>query len=443
MAKTGRKKASKKSIPKPAKSKTAKSPSGPRKTSAVSAATLFTDIGTAFTLSAAAAKGSRKIKNADLSPIENAAILVEKGRIAWIGPKAEIPAAAKRARRESLGGRNVIPGLVECHTHLVFAGNRAGEFERRNAGESYQSIGKSGGGILATVIPTREASEAELAKIAQERAERFLRQGVTTIEVKSGYGLDVDTEIKMLKAAKRIRRARIVTTFLGAHAIPKEFPSAQDYIGYLVTKAFPRLKGEGISNRVDVFLEDGYFPKELSRQYLRAAKGLGFDILVHADQLSRSGGAEVAVELGARSAEHLVRIDDSDVERLAGSEVTCVLLPSADLYLNCPYPPARALIDRGARVSVATDYNPGSSPSADVALVGVLSRVQMKMTLAETLCAYTLGGAHALGLERDLGSLEAGKFADLCVLEGGIEEIFLDVGRMPVARVYREGARLV
>jgi len=406
---------------------------------------LVQGIGRLLTLEGAARKGGRGIVAEDLGIIENAALAIQDGRVVFAGPVKKLPRSFSRgAKVENVKGATVLPGLIESHTHLLFGGNRAAEFERRNQGESYQSIAKSGGGILSTVKATRAARPQELAKTGQARVERFLRQGVTTIEVKSGYGLSVDSELDMLRAAKLLKRARIVPTFLGAHAVPPEARgSAEAWVDEMIAEALPLLLEKKLASRVDIFVEDGYFDAELGRKYLRAAVAAGLELVVHADQLTHSGGARLAVELGARSADHILQIDPSDIDALAASEVTCVLLPSADLYMKCPYPPARELIDRGARVALATDFNPGSSPSADTALVGVLARVQMKMTLAEVIAAYTVGAAHALGLEKELGSLTSGKLGDFIVLEGEYEELFLEVGRQPVARVFREGRRLV
>ncbi len=402
--------------------------------------TVFRGIKKLYTLAPAAAKEGRGIKAADLGLVEGAAMVARGGRIEWAGRERDLPREYKGAKRVDLKASCVIPALIESHTHVLHMGNRANEFEKRNQGESYQSIAKAGGGILATVLPTRAASAAELARVGQARVERFIRQGVTTIESKTGYDLTIAGELKMLKGAGLLKRARIVRTYLAAHAIPREFPNAEAYIDALIGEGLPRLKKEGLACRVDVFVEDGYFSSTLAHKYLSAAKGHGFDFVVHADQLTRSGGAELAVELGARSADHLLRINDGDIAKLADSNVTCVLLPTADLYVKCPYPPARALIDRGARVALATDFNPGTAPSQDVALVGVLARIEMKMTLAETLGAYTVGAAYALGLEGELGSIERGKLCDFCVLEAAdLDELFLEVGRMPIAKVYREG----
>lgn len=404
---------------------------------------VFRGIGRLVTLRGAAAKGARRVTAEDLSIIDAAALVADGGgKIKWLGPEAQLPSEYSTGRIHELGGATVIPALVECHTHLVFAGDRAGEFERRNRGETYQSIAAAGGGILASVRATRAASLEELVRLAQKRVDRYVSQGVGTIETKSGYGLTVESETKMLRAAKKLTRARIVSTFLGAHAIAPEFSSAEEYVAYLMREALPVVASEKLASRVDVFLEKGYFEAPVARRYLEAARARGFDLAVHADQLTLAGGADTAVELGARSAEHLVQIGPPEIAKLAASETTCVLLPSADLYMDCPYPPARALIDRGARVAIATDFNPGSSPSQDVSLVGVLSRVRMKMSFPETLAAYTIGAAYALGLEGLVGSLEIGKSCDFAVLDGSLDELFLEVGRSPVSGVVVEGRRI-
>lgn len=392
-------------------------------------------------------KGGRRIYADDLGWIENAAMIIEDGHVLHAGPERALLQKVRRTTATvneiDVHGRIVTPAFTECHTHLIYAGNRAAEFERRNQGESYQSIAKSGGGILATVIPTRNASEKELVQIGQTRADRFLKQGVTTIESKTGYGLELEAEMRMLKAAGKIKRARVVRTFLGAHAVPKEFTSAGAFVDHLIEIGLPRVKKEGAACRVDIFIEDGYFSRELAHRYLEAAKAMDFDLVIHADQLTLSGGADLAVEFGARSADHLIQIQDKEIAKLAASDVTCVLLPSADLYMKCAYPPARALIEKGARVALATDLNPGTAPSQDLALVGVLARLQMKMTLPEVFAAYTVGSAYALGFGANLGGLVAGRWADFNILSGEFEDCFLEVGRMPIEAVYREGRRLV
>ena len=403
---------------------------------------VFRGIGKLVSLASAAARGGRHVTDADLAAIENAALVSENGKIKWVGPEAKLPPVYRKKRAVDLKGRVVIPGLVEPHTHLIFGGNRSAEFEMRNQGVGYQKIAEAGGGILATVRATRQASEKQLAAIGQKRVDRFVKQGVTTIEVKSGYGLSLDEELKILRAAKSLKRARIVPTFLGAHAKPAEFETADTYLDYLIQTALPKVKKEKLATRVDAFVEKGYFSADSARRYFLAAKKLGFGGSIHADQMTLSGGARLAIELGAQSADHLVQLGSDEIAMLAKSDVTCVLLPSADLYMDCAYPKAKELMAAGARVALSTDFNPGTSPSQDVALVGVLARVRMKMTLAETLVAYTVGASHALGLAKQIGSLEKGKACDFAVLTGSIDELFLDVGQMPIHTTYSSGREI-
>ncbi|MEQ1875390.1 MAG: imidazolonepropionase [Bdellovibrionia bacterium] len=402
---------------------------------------VFKEIAELVTLAGAARKQGRRVTDQDLSIVKNGALVIKDKRIVWAGPSAELPKPYKKSA-VSLKGRSILPTFVECHTHLVFAGTRADEFEKRNQGMSYQDIAKEGGGILATMRATREASAGELAKIAQKRVDLFIKQGVTTIETKSGYGLNRAGEFKILEVGKRLKGARIVSTYLGPHAVSPDFKTPEDYIANIVKNDLPELKKKKLASRCDIFVEKGFFVDEPARKYLRVAKDLGFDLTIHADQLSLSGGSRMAIEFGARSADHVLQIEAPEIEALAASEVTCVLLPSSDLYLKTKYPPARALIDAGVRVALSTDFNPGTSPTQDLALVGLLARLEMKMTLAEVLSAYTIGGAYALGLEKDLGSLEEGKFADFVVLDGRISDLFYEVGRMPVAQTWREGKKL-
>jgi imidazolonepropionase len=399
---------------------------------------VFKGIGELITLSVAAARQGRRATPDDLTPLRNAAIVSRGGRIAWVGAESDLPAKFRKASSVNLRGATVMPGLIECHTHLIYAGNRAAEFERRNQGESYQSIAKSGGGILSTVKATREASERELTKIGQQRIDRFVKQGVTTVEVKSGYGLTLKDEMKMLRAARALKRARVVPTYLGAHAVPKEFSSADAYVDSLI-ETLPKVRK--FASRVDAFVENGYFSVKTTKRYLEAARENKMTASIHADQLTLSGGAKLAIEMGATSADHLVQVGTSEIRALAASDVACVLLPSSDLYMNMAYPKAREMIDAGAIVALSTDFNPGTAPSQDVALVGILARIQMKMTLAETLVAYTVGAAHALGLENEIGSIEVGKSCDFAVLTGGVEELFLDVGHMPIARTICQGVK--
>lgn len=405
---------------------------------------IFREAEEILTLAGAAAKGGRRVSEADLSIIPRASMVVRDGRIEWIGPHRQLPREYARttAKEVSLKGLGVMPALVECHTHSVFAGNRAEEFEWRNQGTSYQEIAARGGGILSTMKATRKASAAELVKLTQARMNAFVRQGVTTVESKSGYALDAVGEIKMLQTLKKIQGPRTVGTFLGAHALPPEFKDHESYLNFLVRDVLPKVKKAKLASRVDIFVEKGFFEAGAAEKYLRACAELGFAVTVHADQLSLSGGAALAVNLHAHSADHVIRIGAEEVARLAASETTAVLLPMADLYMKCPYPPARALLEAGARVALASDFNPGTSPSQDVSLVGLLARLEMKMSLPEVIAGYTLNAAHALALGATLGSLEANKFADFLCIKKSWRELFYSPGSSDVFATYKEGSQL-
>jgi imidazolonepropionase len=365
-------------------------------------------------------------------------LLVSNGRIEKIASSI----SGKFDDEVDLGGALVLPGFVECHTHTVFAGNRGLEMEMKFQGRSYQEIAQAGGGILSTVKATRLASLDELRKLTLNRIAKFKEQGVTTLEVKSGYGLDLENEIKMLKAVPADSGIDIVKTFLGAHAKPAEFKTHGDYLNELVEKYLLEIKKQNLASRVDIFIEKGFFEKEESRRYLQKAKDLGFKLTIHADQLSLSGGTETGCALDAQSVDHCIQISDTEIQALAKSKTVAVLLPAADLYLKCAYPPARKIIDAGGTVALATDYNPGTSPTQDLGLVGVLARREMKMTLDEVIQAYTLNAAQALGLQNEVGSLEAGKKADFTVWNCEEDELFLEIGGVKPIQVYKEGRLL-
>lgn len=396
-----------------------------------------------LTMSGVARKQGRKPLEEDLGLLKKASFVVEQGRIAWVGPDAKLPKSYSRssAAEVSLEGTHVLPGFVECHTHTIFAGDRAAEFEMRNQGVSYQEISARGGGILSTVQATRKASRAELLSLAQARVNEFVRQGVTTLEIKSGYGLSAKHEIRLLEVAGELKGPRLVRSFLGAHAKSPDFPDFESYLNHLTKEALPKIWQKKLAERVDIFIEKGFFEAEAGRGYLEAAKALGFQVVIHADQLSLSGGARLAVALGAQSADHVIQIQKGEIEALAKSETTSVLLPAADLYMKCAYPPARALIDQGARVALATDFNPGSSPTQDLALVGLLARLEMKMSLAEVLAAYTWNAAAALGRQNQVGSLEVGKAADFVSTSGGWRQLFYSVGGERNCETFVNGRR--
>ena len=408
-------------------------------------AVLLKNISTLLTLQGAAAKAGRRVAEEDLSIQTNASVFLDKDRIVWVGPSKKLPkeyAKKKSVKEYDCKGRTVLPGFVEAHTHLIFEGDRAAEFEMRQRGVSYQEIAAKGGGILSTMKKTRAASVQKLVKSGQKRVDHFVSQGVTTLEIKSGYSLNLKDEMKMLEAANKIQGPRTVTTFLGAHALPPEFKTYEEYLSFLASEVLPKIQRKKLAKRVDVFIEKGFFPKEESENYLRHAQSLGFDVVVHADQLSLSGGSDVAVKLGALSGDHLLQISEKEIKSLANSEVTCVLLPASDLYMKTKYPAARELIDAGARVALATDFNPGSSPTQDLSFVGLLARIEMKMTLPEVISAYTVGAAHALNLANEVGSIEVGKSADLISIEQDWQTLFYSVGARLEPVVFSRGKKL-
>lgn len=392
----------------------------------------------------AAKKQGRHILEADLGIRHNESLFFDKGVIQWVGPLKKLPKIYRsKIKKEFDGkGKTVLPGFVECHTHLIYSGDRAAEFELRNRGVSYKEIAAQGGGILSTMRNTRQSSLNQLISQGQERVNNFIEQGVTTLEIKSGYALNLKDELKMLKAAAAVKGPRTIKTFLGAHALPPEFKTYESYLEFLAEEVLPVVAKQQLAERVDVFIETGFFPKEASQKYLEKAKKLGFQIVIHADQMSLSGGTDVAVELGALSGDHLLQIQEKQIKALAASEVTGVLLPTADIYTKTNYPPARQLIDAGARVALATDFNPGTSPTQDLNFVGLLARLEMKMTLPEVLSAYTVGAAHALNLQKSVGSLEVGKSADLISTDQEWTQLFYSVGERAKKLVISRGKNI-
>jgi imidazolonepropionase len=405
---------------------------------------IFEQIGELITLQSAAAKGGRKVQEADLSIVKDAAMVSVDGKIAWTGRRQDLQESKWGERPEfiSLDKRTVMPAFVEPHTHLVFAGDRSEEFEWRMQGQTYQEISAKGGGILSTVKATRAASQDELLKLAQERAARFVRQGVATLEVKSGYGLGTESELKCLSVARHISGPRVIATYLGPHSRSPDHADLDSYMREIIETVLPRVAREKLADRVDIYIEKGFYTLEQGRAFFEAARNLGLAISAHVDQLSDFGGTDAALGFEPQSVDHVVYIKPETIAKLAASETTAVLLPTSDFYLKMRYPPARELIEAGARVALSTDFNPGTSPTQDLSLAGVLARIEMKMTQAEVISAFTLGGAWALGLAHETGSLEEGKSCDFIALEGSWRELFYSVGRHPVAATYRAGAKI-
>jgi imidazolonepropionase len=347
----------------------------------------------------------------DLEVLEDAFVLCADGRVEAVGRMVDLPAVDGEVVEVDGHGLSAIPGLVDCHTHLCFAGDRAGEFALRSGGATYEELHAAGGGILSTVRATRAASSADL-RAAVERHRGWMRaHGTTTFEGKSGYGLDRETELSQLGA---VREAGGVPTWLGPHALPPEFENRDAYVEFLVAEVLP--EAAAIAEAADVFLERGAFDAGQARRYLEACSGFGLALRLHGDQFTESGAIPLAIELGARSVDHLEATGDDGVRRLAASDVTGVLLPASALFLGRPMPPARALVDAGAAVALATDFNPGSAFCESLPLVCSLACTQMRMAPEEALAACTVNAAHVLGRADRLGRLAPGYQADLVLL---------------------------
>ncbi len=376
-----------------------------------------------------AQKDGRHPSLADLGIIRDGAIVRDEGKIIWVGETDRLPKEYRAYPETNLKNqRAVIPGLIDCHTHLVFAGNRASDFARRCAGESYETIANEGGGILRTVQATREASEDELFQSALSRLDESYRHGVRTIEIKSGYGLSWESELKTLRVIKRLSETRtnmtIVPTFLGAHDFPKDF-SRSDYIRELSETMLPAVAKENLAQFCDVFIDQGFYTVEEGRKILGVAKKLGLKIKIHADELQNTESASLACELGACSCDHLLKISDVGIAKLAASRTTAVLLPGTAFYLKAPHAPARKLIEAGARVALSTDFNPGTCPTLNLPTIMTMGALYLGMNPAELFAAVTYNAACALDLQKSKGSLEVGKDADLSILPyASFEELY-------------------
>jgi imidazolonepropionase len=349
---------------------------------------------------------------AEIRVIENGYVLCEGGRVAAVGSMSELGAVAADVRELDGSGRVALPGLVDCHTHACFAGDRAGEFELRAGGASYEELHAAGGGILSTVRATRAAGEEAVAGALRRHRGWMRSHGTTTWEAKSGYGLDRDTELAQLRA---IRDAGGVPTWLGAHAVPPEFGNANSYLDFALAEVLP--EAARVAEAADVFLERGAFDAVQARRYLVACAQAGLVLRLHADQFTEAGGIELAVELGARSVDHLEATGPEGVRILGASAVAAVLLPAAALFLGRPMPPARHLVDAGAIVVLATDFNPGSAFCESLPVIMSLACTQMRMAPAEALAACTVNAAHVLGRADRAGRIEPGFEADLVLLD--------------------------
>ena len=355
----------------------------------------------------------------ELAIYEDAAIWIQAGKIKAVGPDAEVCAAMQQqgVQAQNIDGQGhcAVPGFVDPHTHFLFAGTRAKEFDDRLAGVPYL-----GGGIVSTMQATRAASEEELYQLGQQTLMAMLRLGVTTVEGKSGYGLDAPTELRLLRTMRRLDHdlpLHVVNTYLGAHAVPPEYKDhADDYVNFIIAQVLPQVAAGHLAEFVDVFCETGVFTNAQSERIMQAAQQHGLALKLHADEMSSTGGAELACRMGAVSADHLLSISDADIEALAKSQTVAVLLPATAFCMRKKYAPARQMIQAGAAVALASDYNPGSCYTYSVPLILGLAVIAMQMTTAEALTAMTLNAAAAVGRADRIGSIEKGKRADIVLL---------------------------
>jgi imidazolonepropionase len=363
----------------------------------------------------------------ELGIVRDGALLIRDGAIAAVGDRAQVESVpeARSAEKLDLGGRVVLPGFVDSHTHVIHAASRAEEYELKIAGASYEEIARKGGGILNSVKRLRAATAEALKWRAHAALRGFAAHGTTTLEAKSGYGLDVASELKILRLHRELNAEQpleIVSTFLGAHVVPAEYRKkprgAEKYVALLIEKLIPEVAAEGLAEFCDVFCDRGAFSRNESKKILEAGKRQGLVPRIHAEQLSRTGATQLAVQLGAASCDHLEQINKADIGALAKSDTVATLLPGCDFHLGLrKYAPARSLIDAGAIVALATDYNPGTSPTLSMSMVLSLACTQLRMMPAEAIAAATINAAYSLRRAQQIGSLEVGKQADVAVFD--------------------------
>lgn len=380
---------------------------------------LIENIGELVTVAGTTRKGREAMR--DIRVLSGpASVLIRDGKIAYAGPSADCPTVESGVERVDAKGHSVLPGLVDSHTHLVFGGFREDEFQWRLAGESYMSIMEKGGGIAATTTATREASAEELTEAALLHLRSMLRMGVTTMEAKSGYGLDKETELRQLEVAKRLDEMQpidVISTYLGAHDIAPEYQGDPDgYIDFIIREMLPLVKERGLARNVDIFTEKNVFDLEQSHRLLTAARDMGFATKMHADEIYPLGGAGLAADLGCLSADHLLKISDKDIDKMAKSHTVSTLLPLTAFSLMDDYAPARKMIDAGCAVALASDLNPGSCFSCSIPLMIALATIYMHMSVEEAVTALTINAATALGLQDEIGSIEEGKAGDVVIL---------------------------
>ncbi|WP_027387453.1 imidazolonepropionase [Chryseobacterium gregarium] len=384
-----------------------------------------------------------KISDKQINIIADGGIVVNNGKIHKTGIFEALKSEHQDIEIESVKGEQIVlPAFTDSHTHICFGGNRANDFAMRNAGKTYLEIAESGGGIWSSVQHTRSASEEELLSTLLERIDFLISLGITTVEVKSGYGLDVENELKMLRTIKKAQaqtQATLVPTCLSAHLKPKDFTEDnQTYLQYILTEILPKVKEEDLSKRVDIFIEKSAFQPEESREFLLKTKDLGFEITVHADQFT-PGSSRIAVEVGAKSADHLEATIDEDIEFLAKSDTVATALPGASLGLGEKFTPARKLLDAGAILAIASDWNPGSAPMGNLITQASVLATFEKLTTAEVLAGITFRSAFALGLE-DRGKLEEGLKADFVTFKtDNFQNILYHQGSLRAEHIYING----
>jgi imidazolonepropionase len=365
-------------------------------------------------------KDGRRVNASDMDRIADGALVIQDRSIVWVGPTRDLPTKFSRSKTTNLkNARAIVPGFVDCHTHLVFGGDRAHEFAARCGGTSYQEIAAQGGGILTTVRATRAASIEQLESLAIARAKESYAFGVRTLEVKSGYGLSMEAELKQLEVIKRLQKKMpemtFVPTFLGAHGFPPD-RERKEYIGEILNEMLPRVAKKKLAKACDVFIDEGYFTTSEARAILTRAKELGLQIKIHADELGNTESAKLAVDLGALSADHLLCVSDGGVRALARSETVAVLLPGTAFYLKANHAPARKLIESGACVALSTDFNPGTCVTLSLPTIMTIAALYLGMTASEIFAAVTYNAAKAVGLQKRKGTLEKGMDADYFVL---------------------------
>lgn len=383
---------------------------------------LITNISQLVTVASAGKKHKIGAEMQELGLIQDASVLCRDGKIAWVGPSKDLDTVDRGDIPElDAAGKIVLPGFVDSHTHMMFAGDRANEFALRSRGATYQEIAGKGGGITSTITHVRGATKKELKKKTVRYLNEMMQHGTTTVEIKSGYGLDPDSEIKMLEAINELGQEEMMTvvpTFIGAHAVPPEYrENRAEYVRLVLEKMIPYVGKKRLARFCDVFCERGYFDLVESETILNAGKAAGLSPKIHAEELSPYGGAGLAAKVGAVSADHLEQVSEEGITALKEGGVVATLLPGVSFFLNHAYAPARKLIDGGVPVAIATDFNPGSCMSYSMPLMMTIACTQMRMTPEEAITACTLNAAAALDMSSTVGSIEAGKQADLIIAD--------------------------